>query len=58
MEHVKTPYYDPMQFSPRVMDSVRHPNVMLFARLVVLVWRVAVCPTSSSNTNTTTLVSR
>lgn len=50
MEHVKTPYCDPVLFSPRVMDSVRHPNVMLFARLVILVFRVAVCPISSSNT--------
>lgn len=31
------------------MDSVRHPNVMLFARLVILVLRV-VCPISSGNT--------
>lgn len=37
-------------FSPRVMDSVRHPIVMLFARLVILVLRVAVCPISSGNT--------
>ena len=50
MENVKTPYCDPMLFFPRVMDSVRHPNVMLFARLAVLVLRVAVCPISSSNT--------
>lgn len=37
-------------FFPRVMDSVRHPNVMLFARLVILVLRVDVCPVSSGNT--------
>lgn len=37
-------------FSPRVMDSVRHPVVMLFARLVILVLRVAVRPVSSGNT--------
>lgn len=37
-------------FFPRVMDSVRHPNVMLSARLVVLVLRVTVCPIASGNT--------
>lgn len=50
MEHGKTPYCDLVLFFPRVMDSVRHPDVMLFARLVILVLRVAVCPISSSNT--------
>lgn len=38
MEHVKTLYSWAYAFFPRVMDSVRHPNVMLFAWLVILVW--------------------